>query len=95
MPLFRTKRLTGLQDDHGNAIRVRGIHPDRVPPPVHVEPALRVLYAEEDDQQTKPDTGVQTRAEDVIVSHPPAEVIPTDKVVEYEPGDRPGRVVDP
>ena len=52
------------------------------------------MDAEEDDQQAKPDARIEPSREDVVVPHPPSEVVPAHKEVKEEADDCPHCVVD-
>ena len=55
---------------------------------------LRVLEAEENENNGDSDTGVESGRQDVVVLGPPGEVTATDNIVENESDDGPGDVVD-
>lgn len=92
-PCRRTEGLPGGKRIQRCAISVGGVRPDRVAPPVKCEASLGVLHREEDDHDTQGDASVQSGRQNVVVAHPPSEVVAPDQKVEHEPGEGPGRVV--
>jgi len=98
-PRRRAKLFAWSQRPHRRLARIRRLEWIHVPPPRldRVEPdlsALRVLQGEEDEDDGEGDTCVQSSGKDVVVLGPPREVTPTDNILEDEPDDGPGDVVD-
>ena len=60
-----------------------------------LDTALGHLQREENEKDTNGDASVKTGRQNVIVPHPPAEVVSAHKPLEDEADQNPGGVVDP
>jgi len=57
-------------------------------------PIPRILQAEEDQHSANRHTRIEGSGEDIVVFRPPREVTPANDVLEDEPDDGPGDVID-
>lgn len=98
-PLRRAKRRPRRRLAQGCRSIIVRVHIHSIPPPLlqRVLPnrvIVRELQAEEDDDDRDGDARVERGGKDVVVFRPPREVPPSDNVLEDEPDDRPGHVVN-
>lgn len=93
------KEFTVCDDLHGSPQSVRGGKGARVAPPrldggqANVT-VVWVLQAEEDHNRRDSHAGVESGGQDVVVLGPPREMTAADNVLEDEPDDCPGHIVD-
>ena len=66
----------------------------RIAPPIDGKATLWILDGEEDNDHTKRDASIESGRQDVVVTHPPSEVEPTDKVVKDKAHKAPRRIID-
>jgi hypothetical protein len=76
-----------------SAQRIGRVHPDVIAPPIDDVSVRGINHTEKDNDHPYSNTRVECGGEDVIVAHPPPEVIAPNPVVENESGDGPGCVV--
>jgi hypothetical protein len=65
-----------------------------IAPPIDVEATFRILDNEEDNNHADCDASIEGGRQNVVVTHPPSEVVPPYEVVEDEAHNSPRRIVD-
>src|SRR5262249_49327214 len=66
-----------------------------IPPPLQHNPALRILQPKENHNHTNRHARIQRSRQNVIIPHPPPEMVPPHNIVEDEPRYGPRGVVEP
>ena len=68
--------------------------PHEISPPIELDAALGHLESEEDEDNTNSDASVQSSRQNVVVPHPPAEVVSAHEPLEDKADHNPGGVVN-
>lgn len=71
---------------------VSSVNPNGVAPPF--ERDVGQCKAQEDRDHSQCYTSIQTGAQDIVVAHPPPEMIATQEEIEEETSDAPGDIID-
>ena len=83
----------GVRDLHGRVQIIHIVVGDADTPPAgHAR--LRQVQREDDDNRADGQSDIQPGGGDVVEAHPPAAVLVPDVLVEDEPDDAPGQVVE-
>ena len=86
--------MTGSESLHGGHPHVRGIFPSVVSPPIDVDAIVRPLQGKEDDDETDDDARIESRRKNIVVSHPPSEVVAPHEPLEDATSNDPPRKVN-
>jgi hypothetical protein len=75
-------------------VRIRRVHPYGIAPPVDVNTALWQLQGKEDDDEADDDARVEPRGKQIVVPHPPTEVVASHEELEKATDNHPRYNVD-
>lgn len=94
LPRRRTKRLALGNGAHWRTKGIGRILPCDVAPPIELDATFGHLQYEKYEEDANSDASVETSREDVVVPHPPTEVISAHEPLEDKADEDPRGVVD-
>jgi hypothetical protein len=86
-PCTRAKKLTWRDCPKGSHVCIGRVLPYSVAPPLDVNAAFRKLHGEEDQDETGDEARVKSRGKQVVVPHPPTEVVASHEELEKATDD--------